>query len=155
MEFSIFSSVHTVEDRAACIEALEKYVGTAYSSKKPENLDQRTEHFFSQFEQLTAEAEDRKKIISDLRDELLRAEVVRMTLAIPPDAELLSRISNEMRKDKSHAHALIEVTVEETMIAGMVLSEGGKIQDFSLRKKMETIDLPGLVAKHIPSLGLS
>lgn len=134
--------------------ALEKYSAIEFSSNSEhEAKDQQTAKFFSEFDRLSALAPDKKKMITELRETLMHAQVVRLTFALAPDTELVVRASNQVRLKKGNENALIEISIEPSQIAGLIVSDDGKLQDFSLQKKIESMDLGDLLHKHVPSLG--
>ncbi len=87
----------------------------------------------------TLEESGQLNLMSDLAEELFaRSQKALKSRVI--SATLLSDDQQNKIKDKLNNHE-IEFVIDEAILGGLVVESGGKLQDFSLRNKLNTVKM--------------
>lgn len=87
---------------------------------------------FLQVNKLSMEGNRRAEVVRELRALKENAPVVHMTFAVTADTESLQQLVNWLRQSV-HAHALIEVGLQPSLVAGVYMRTTNRVYDFSLR----------------------
>gem|GEM_PF-6449439 len=82
--------------------------------------------------------EDKKKVIEDLKNELMKIKFVEVILAVDPSYELVEKI---LARIKSYVkeNIAIDVKVDSSIIAGATVSYEGRFFDGSMLKNFEAV----------------
>ncbi len=88
--------------------------------------------------------QERKRLISSLREAKEKAPVVQITFAVDPDPAIMSQLVGWIRTNL-HPRALVTTGLQPQLIGGCIVRTPDHIYDFSLRKRFQD-EQPTLVA---------
>lgn len=79
-----------------------------------------------------------EKILNALIDQVKRMKIIKLTLAIDPNDELVGKISAWVNENMEK-NTLLDISRDESILGGAILSIDGVYKDFSLKKKLSDI----------------
>lgn len=74
-----------------------------------------------------------KRVLVQVRDIIKKFKVVKLTVAIDPTEQTISRISEWVYKNYGPGN-LLDIETDESILGGAIVSIGGFYKDFSLKK---------------------
>ncbi len=81
---------------------------------------------------------DKKEVISSLKEILKKAEFVELVVAVELSSKFTTKIASLVKKSISQ-NAVLDIKVDKNVIAGAIFSFRGKYLDLSINKKLEEI----------------
>jgi len=79
-----------------------------------------------------------EKLLNDLKEELKKVKVLKISLAINPSKEQIEHIFDWVRKNLGKG-IILDIDKDESILGGAIISFNGRYKDFSLRRDLEEI----------------
>ncbi len=77
-------------------------------------------------------ASDKSAFLTSLKEEIINALILELTVAIYLDEEALNNVA-EWVKNNVGTNVILDINVDKSIVAGCALSYGGKFADFSYK----------------------
>jgi len=78
------------------------------------------------------------KLLNNLKEELKKIKVLKISLAIDPSKEQIEHIFNWVKENLGEG-IILDIDKDESMLGGAVISFNGQYKDFSLKRALEKI----------------
>jgi len=78
------------------------------------------------------------KLLNNLKEELKKIKVLKISLAIDPSKEQIEHIFNWVKENLGEG-IILDIDKDESMLGGAVISFNGQYKDFSLKRTLEEI----------------
>ncbi len=109
----------SIQDRAARLQEIREEINAGFRAKKTENR----------------ESEER---LRQEQAEIEKYPVAIVTLAYSPSSEMSTLIASLLRSALGEDHLLLDLRIDPSIVAGVVLEYGGKRKDLSLLQLCNT-----------------
>lgn len=141
---SLTDHIHTISDRVLCLQAIDAYEKKLFS---PDFTVPESE-YASLIEAFISDKKEKEVAIKDLRTTLMTMPVLRLTLAFTPTKEFIAQLATTLRNTAAKRNTVVEITTDPSIVAGLQLSDSGKLIDLSLEKKVGQVDIGSVVKKY-------
>lgn len=111
-------------------------------------LSQQMADFLQQNELKLDEAQERMRLVKEIRAMKDAAPIVHMTFAVTADPESLGQLADWIRKS-IHPQAVISVGLQPSLVAGVYLRTPNHVHDLSLKSKLA--NSRGVMVKELES----
>ena len=156
MDISWHEFVLTSDERSLFLQELDQVSKTLFSTKTAKGSDlaslhlrQTTLPFFLELARLPVDQASQE--LEKIRSEILALSIIRLTVAYPLDQQTTDRLHSELKKRGNGHSFLLDTEYDQSIGAGAVLVEDGKVHDESLRKRIQELDLQKILSKHLTS----
>ena len=145
MTADITSVIISREDQVLVLSELDLVKNSLFSPGTP-NLSPRTQPFWAQ---LRAQPDFSSRDLENIRVQILKMPVIRVTLAIEPSESFLAKM-HALFSLNGKTPVILEWEKQTSLAAGVVYSVNGTMVDLSLVGKIQSLDLKPLMSRHLP-----
>lgn len=148
----LMETIQTKEDVLSLMEEINELQKTIFKNQTTENGIFKKEMPDSDlkkriFKMENEEMKNQKDILSfleELKTCVLELPTIRLKLAFQPSNDFLKKIGSWLKKETGKK-IIMEIIVDQKIIGGLTMEYEGKYVDFSLRKKMENLEILGII----------
>ena len=79
---------------------------------------------------------DKEDVLKGLQTELDKLKTLKLTLSFEPSEKTLDKLYQWMKANVSE-NAVLDISLDQSIIGGAIISYGGNYRDFSFAKKLE------------------
>lgn len=147
MYFDIFKYISTTIEADVLTDGISAYLGLMYQNRGktfeqllyevfPKELADHLNQLFKQY--LPEPIPDTvQKFLNGLSEELSKAKVLRVTIAVEPGRDIVTSLSDWMRGQFPQQSILLDLDIDRSILGGIVVINEGRYIDLSLKKQVD------------------
>lgn len=153
MELAVSQFIRTSEERTLFLSELDQVENSLFKTDSADDTDLASLHIrretLSYWLDIVRQKIGAKQTLEELRTAVMEMPMVRLTLAVEPSSEDVDLYIQKIRQTEQKNPAILDIHVDESLIAGAEVVVDGKVTDGSLKKKLASVDWKKILGVHL------